>query len=270
VDAAVVAEKHADAAAAWPGVALPFAVFDRALREALAAGTVDVDDVHTRDLYLALACLAADPRAIAALDRHVIAPIKPSVERACRDGLASSDDVLQWTREKLLLGGDGGPKLGQYAGRGPLVGWVRVVAVREALQDRRRSKRERARDDAAVLDGGPPATGMEVVLLRQRYAASFREAVQASLRRLSPEQRTLLRLHTHERLTIDELAPILGVHRATAARRLDMARADALLHTRAILRERHGLSDSEVGSVCAALAGEVDVSIGRALAGEEA
>ena len=121
-------------------------------------------------------------------------------------------------------------------------------------------------DDTAMLQDAGAATEIEVAFLRRRYASAFREAVNAALRSLSPEQRTLLRFHTHERLGIDQLAPMLGIHRATAARRLEKARGDALAHTRRILRERHGLSESEARSLCTALASEVDVSIARALA----
>jgi RNA polymerase sigma-70 factor, ECF subfamily len=260
-----IAAKHREAASFHSGISLTIERFEGAIdAEAI------LDELHTNDLYLALACIDGNPLAVQVLERDVMTPVRPSVERACRDGSVSPEDVMQWTREKLLVGSDGDPpKLAQYTGRGALLGWVRVVAVREALQDRRKSKRERARDDAALLEGGAPAeVGAELTLLRDRYAASFRTAVQQALRRLSSEQRSLLRFHTHDGLTIDELAPMLGVHRATAARRLEKARADALDHTRAILREAHGLSESEARSLCLVLGREVDVSIKRALSDE--
>lgn len=261
-----IAAKHRAAALVHAGIPLGFERFRAAIAPEAA-----VDELHTDDLYLALACIDGDPLAIQVLERDVMTQVRPSVERACRDGgTMAADDVMQWTREKLLVGKDGEPpKLAQYTGRGGLVGWVRVVAVREALQDRRKAKRERVRDDAALLeDGGPTEVGAELKLLRDRYAASFRMAVQQALRRLSAEQRSLLRFHTHDGLTIDELAPMLGVHRATAARRIEKARADALEHTRSILRELHGLSDSEARSLCMVLGREVDVSIKRALSDE--
>lgn len=228
--------------------------------------------VHTTDLYLALGCLAGDVVAHRAFERDIISAIKPSVDRVCRDGSVSIEDVMQWTREKLLVGAPNEPpKLSQYTGRGALVGWVRVVAVREALQDRRRSRRERVRDDTALIEGDgedDDAVNAEVRILRDRYADSFKAAVRQALRRLSAEQRSILRFHTHDGLTIDELAPMLGVHRATAARRLERARLDVLAHTRAILRETCGLSESEARSLCTVLGREVDVSIKRALTEE--
>ena len=144
-----------------------------------------------------------------------------------------------------------------------------MVAVREALQATRKSKRERVRDDVSLLEGASSTTGLELSMLKGLHAAAFRTAVQEALRRLTPEQRAMLRFYTKDGLTIDQLAPMLGIHRATAARRLERARIDALDHTRAILREQHGLSESEARSLCIALGSEVDVSIGRAL-GEEA
>lgn len=70
-------------------------------------------------------------------------------------------------------------------------------------------------------------------------------------------------------MRIDQLAPMLGIHRATVARRLEKARHDVLMQTREILREQHGLSESEAKSLCVALVAEVDVSIERALSDEE-
>lgn len=261
---------HAEASSLWTEVHVTFEAFTAAIARAEASGIARTE-IHANDLYLALGCLAGQPRAVVTFEREIMSAVRPSVERASRDGAVSPEDVMQWTREKLLVGSEEDrPKLEQYTGKGPLVGWVRVVAVREALQDRRKSKRQRARDDTSLLDGGPPVVGMEVSLLRERYAASFKTAVQDALRRLTPEQRSLLRFHTHDGLTIDELAPMLGIHRATAARRLERARADALEHTRTILRDTHGLSDSEARSLCIVLGREVDVSIKRALSDEAA
>jgi RNA polymerase sigma-70 factor (ECF subfamily) len=268
LDDNAVASAYQQAKACYPGVDVPRDAFDASLASTL--GSERLADLHTSDLYLALGCLRGDPLAIAALEATVFAEVRPSLERICRDGEVPVDDVLQWTREKLLVRspsneGAAEPKLQQYTGRGSLLGWVRVVAVREALQARRKSKRERVRDDAAMLEGGEPGTDVELALLRERYASSFRTAVELALRSLTPEQRSILRFHTCDGLTIDQLAPMLGVHRATAARRLEKARTDALMHVRQLIREKHGLSESEARSLCTVLGREVDVSIGRAL-----
>lgn len=265
-DDVLLAERFADAARAWPGVSVSEQAFRTAVTSALDSSGARLADLHTSDIYLALGCLDRQPAAVAALELHIIGEIRRSVERASQDP-SSVDDTVQTTMERLILGpSPAAPKLARYTGQGPLVAWVRVVAVREALQLRRRTQRARVVDEALLVEGGGTARGShEVELLRKRHGDTFRSAVQDALRRLGPEQRAILRFHVLDQLTIDQIAPMLGVHRATAARRLEKARSDALEHTKAILREQHGLTDSEAKSLCLALVNEVDVSVGRAL-----
>lgn len=268
LDDNLLATIHGNAAALWPEVHVSRERFAATLAAAFD-GEQSLDGVHAGDLYLALACLDGQARALAAFEQQFVARVRPSVERACRGAATNVDDVMQWTREKLLVGEPPSPpKLGQYTGRGSLLGWVRVVAVREALQDRRRSKKERIADDVRLLEEASPAATAELEVLRERHGSALRVAIEGALHRLTPEQRSLLRFHTRDALTIDQLAPLLGVHRATAARRLEKARADALQHTRAILHEQFGLSESEARSLCIALGTDVEVSVGRALEDE--
>lgn len=276
-----------DARARWPGVVVAPDVFFEALRaavaereaEALGDGGASDDTAFTAaekdltlpcsaDVYLVLACLARQPEAIAAFERVVMVSIRASIERAATEH-ADADDALQTTREKLLVGAaPEGPKLAQYAGRGPLASWVRVVAMRELLMVQRKARRHathRANDDTAVVTTGATAASVEMAMLRGVHGEAFRDAVQHAMRTLSVEQRTVLRFHLRDGLGIDAIAPMLGVHRATAARKLARAREDVLTATRAILNERHGLTTSEARSLCLALVNEIDVSVARFL-----
>jgi RNA polymerase sigma-70 factor (ECF subfamily) len=256
----------AEAARAWPGVEVARERFLRALTAALDGRGMARDSIHTSDLYLALGCLAQDAEALTALERVVLVAVRPAIARACGRE-ADVDDAVQATREKLLVGEH--PKLAQYLGRGALVGWVRVVGVREALEAKRKTRREVADGDEALVDReGAGAQSLELRVLRDLHGPAFREAVQQALRTLDAEERTLLRMHVRDGLSIDRIAPMLGIHRATAARRLERARQRTLENVRAFLREKHGMSDSAAQSLCLALATEVDVSIGRALAPE--
>lgn len=269
LDEKVVEPLFERAQEASPGVEVSADRFGAAVAAVVAAGT-PLGGLHTQDLYLALGCLDRQPAALTALER-LVHEVRPSVARAC-DSADDIDDVLQTTREKLLFGTPGvdpaTPKLAQYSGAGPLAAWVRVVAVREALVRARKSRRQKVIDDTVLLDGATTDASLELAMLKQLYGSSFRSAVQDALRRMTAKQRTLLRLHTEERLTIDQLAPMLGIHRASVARRLEAIRREALEHVRAILRERHDLSESETSSLCLALVGEVDVSLGQALLDE--
>jgi len=266
LDESIAADLHREARARWPEVYVTPERFREVLATALAASAArSVKTLHASDLYLVAACLDGDARAVEVLRRDVVEATREAVKRAARVK-TSADDAVQATLAKLLVGPPE-PKLRQYTGKGPLVAWTRVIAVREALQLDRRTKREVVTD--ADLAGMTSAASVELGLVRELHGPAFGAALQQAIARLSPEQRTLLRFHVKDGLTIDQLAPMLGIHRATAARRLERARADVLAHTQDVLREQHGLSDSEVRSLCIALAGEVDISVGRAL-GDEA
>lgn len=250
----------------WPQVHVPIARFRDVLAAALEAGGTTLETIHANDLYLAAGCLGGDPAAVAALEHDVMGAVRGSIVRACRPN-GNADDVAQTTLSKLLVGPPE-PKLAQYTGKGPIVGWVRVVAVREALQAQRRTNKEVLTGEDLIGGRGNTAASIEMKMLRDLHGPSFGKAVQDAMQRLTPEQRALLRFSVRDGLTLDQIAPMLGVHRATAARRLEKARTDALAYTQAILRERHGLSESEAKSLCLALGREVDVSLGRALSDE--
>lgn len=266
LDDQAVDATYREASAAWPHVRVPLGRFREVLTSALEGGGGTLDTVHASDLYLVAGCLDHDPAAVTALEHDVIGAVRASIERACRQS-GNADDAVQTTLQKLLVGPPE-PKLAQYTGKGPLVGWVRVVAVREALMAQRRVKKEVLGDGDLVAGAASSLASIELKMLREVHGASFGTAVQEAMRRLTAEQRALLRFHVRDRLSIDQIAPMLGIHRATAARRLEKARADALLHTEAILCERHGLSASEVKSLCIALGRDVDVSLSRALSDE--
>lgn len=261
LDATALDAKHREAIAIWPDVHVPIERFREILTVALDAGGATLETVHAADLYLAAGCLGGDASALRAFERKVIDVVRVAVERAATSGTA--DDTVQLTLEKLLIGPP--PKLAQYTGKGPLVGWVKVVAVREALQARRKTKPAFTSDAEAI---GNTAASVDMKVLRDLHGPSFAKAVVEAIARLTADQRTILRFHTRDGLTIDQIAPMLGIHRATAARRLEKARGDVLEHTQAVLREKHGLSDSEVRSLCLALGNQVDVSLGRALSDE--
>jgi RNA polymerase sigma-70 factor (ECF subfamily) len=72
-------------------------------------------------------------------------------------------------------------------------------------------------------------------------------------------------MHHLHGLTVDELAPSFGVHRATVARWLAAARERLLTETRAGLRERLGVGDATVDSILRELRGRVDVTVTRLL-----
>ncbi len=256
MDRSRVDESLARAHAAHPARWVDDAAFVAAI-EPLA----DPDGAHVEDLFLAVACLAGQSEAIAVLEARAFAPARAHVARLFGDQVA--DDVIQRTRAKLLTGER---RLALYRARGPLAGWVRVVAVREAQADRRApERREIPHDDLEIL-GDAGVADAEGLVLRARYGAAANAALQTALRTLDRETRVLLRMHYLDGATIEGVASILGVSRATAARRLAAARAEVAQGMRKALAEALGVDSEQVDSILSGLAGSFEITLRTALA----
>src|SRR5699024_8556279 len=114
--------------------------------------------------------------------------------------------------------------------------WLRVALTRTLLDMSRKRQEELHRDPDA--DGGQgfelPAPGKdpELDFMQAHYKDAFRQAFERAARSLDPDDRNLLRQHFVHGLGIDKLSGLLGVHRATAARRIGKAREELMERTR--------------------------------------
>jgi RNA polymerase sigma-70 factor (ECF subfamily) len=194
---------------AWPGIDVPAEAFDAFVRERFEGETPN--PAHLSDLYLACACLRGDGRAWRELDRAFLRMVPGYVARIDRSA-EFGEEIRQRLAEKLL---HGEAKLASYSGRGPLAGWLRVAAVREAL-NAKRGITACELDDKLVLvhDGDDP----EIQLLKRKYAREFGDAFKEVLASLDADQRNVLRLHYVEGLTLEDVGKAYKVSRATAAR----------------------------------------------------
>jgi RNA polymerase sigma-70 factor (ECF subfamily) len=250
------------ARAAWPEVALDDESFAAHLAERWPAGATLaqwLEDAHATDLYLACACGRGVPEALAAVDRAFLAHTAAYLVRLSPSD-AFVEDVRQTVREKLFVGD--APKIREYSGRGPLDGWLRVVAGRAAL-DLRKRRGERLPDLTAK--GLDPFADPELGYLKQRYRGVVEDAYKAALASLDEDSRTLLRQHFLLGVTLDELAERLRVHRTTIARRLAGARQRIADETQRLLRERLALSGEEFASLFGLVRSQLDVSVSRLL-----
>jgi RNA polymerase sigma-70 factor, ECF subfamily len=249
------------AAAAWPGVTLAPEVFLGHLRARLedTDTAATLEKIHTADLYLACACLHGDEQAWRELDKQHLARVPQFVGRI--DGTpAFSDEVRQRLGEKLIRETDGPAKLALYTGRGPFGAWLRVAAIREAQNLKRRGKKTVDANDIALAatDHDP-----EMMLLKQRFAAEFSEAFKAVLVTLSSDERNVLRLHYLDGLTVEEVGKVYRVSRATAARWIASARDTIIERTQAALGDRLGESAPRAQSLLAFVKSQLDLSLRR-------
>src|SRR5262249_20377174 len=155
----------------------------------------------------------------------------------------------------------------QYRASGPLAAWVRMVAVRTALDVCEADPVITGRLEA----GGEPllnAIDQEQQLIRSKYGGLLQGALRDALRQLSKRDRNLLRFHYVAGMSLDAIARTYRVHRSTVVRWLAAIRDDLDSAVRIRLWEELGISTAEVRSLWNAVRSDVDVSISRLLAAQ--
>lgn len=264
LDAAVAAARRE-----WPALALDESRFRALLAERMPdrAGPAELEAaVCVPDLYLACACACGVAGAVDAFERRYMPVVEAAAARTGAGDLA--DEIKQVVREILFVGGGNArPAIEQFSGRGNLHSWVRVIATREALRLQRRQRSRREVQDEALYQILAPADEVdpETAYLKARYRAEFRRAFLAAVADLPRRERTALRLHVLDGLSIDEIAPAYRVHRSTAARWLTRARELLLAGTRARLMQELGVGDRELDSILRLIQSNLDVSLSSAL-----
>jgi RNA polymerase sigma-70 factor (ECF subfamily) len=252
--------------AAWPTVQLEEALFAEHVATKVGAPE-EVERLDAAGLYLACACARGVPSALAAFDAQVLARVPEFLSRF-QGGATLADDVGSVLRERLLVGAEGRPpRIATYAGDGPLAAWVRVAAVRAALNVLEKKEEPVARDEGArdrVPDGDDP----ERALASARQREVFREVLGEAVSALPAQQRTALRLHFADGLSGDEIGARLGVSRATVVRWLSAARGLLERETRRLLAGRLRLSGAEAESLIASARSRMDLSLSVLLASE--
>jgi RNA polymerase sigma-70 factor (ECF subfamily) len=252
------------AEAAWPGVHVPPATFGAWLAARVLPGTRP-GALPTSDLYLACACAAGDPVAIARFEDVYLREVDIAAAKA-RAAPGVLDEARQVVRDILFVTrADRPPAIETYMGRGDLRGWIRVTAMREVLRLTKRDAREVQVDDDALFDVLSPASDPELDLLKQQYRADFATAFRAAVAGLSLHERRLLRHQVIDGLSVDEIAGLFKVHRTTASRWLSAAREQLLTNTRRHLAEKLAISTDEVDSLIRLIQSRLDVSLERVL-----
>jgi RNA polymerase sigma-70 factor, ECF subfamily len=251
--------------AAFSAVTLDAESYVRHLANIVGETGASLDSLQAADLYLACACAHGEPNAVATFERDYISTLEAPLRSTGLDAHAI-DDVRQRVREILLVGTDDVPGIASYRGKGQLRSWLRAVAVRQAMMHFR-GKRETPTDDGALEGMAEIGADAQLAPWKQQYAAAFREAFEQSVKALSDHDRTLLRQHHLDQLSIDELATLHKIHRATAARWVAAARASLLAGVRERMIAKLSITGGELDSALRLARSQLEVSIHRLLGG---
>jgi RNA polymerase sigma-70 factor (ECF subfamily) len=219
------------------------------------------------DAALAHACSTGDERAIKRFEELYFGGIDPALQKI---GMAPAevDDVKQLVRVSLFVGSGGKPpRVTEVVGQGSLRALVRVMAVRTALNLRRRDHRL-VLDDGPLLDALVPAADPALALVSEHSRSHLRRAFEDAMARLPRRDRTILRMHLVQAQSIDDIGLAFRVHRATAARWLGRIRDVLERDLRRNLNRVAGSSAQDLDSMLRVAESRLELSFERVLASD--
>jgi len=258
----------AAARAAWPAIRVSDAAFVHYVAERVAEEEDPVTALGARctdDLLLACGCVQGDAAALSAFDEHCLGGLGAATRRIDPSD-EFLDEVRQVTRVSLLVSdGTRDKRLTTYRGAGKLRSWVRVGAVRTALELRRKSRPQDLRDEDRLLEAADMDDDPEMRHIKQLYRGEFKSAFAEAMRSLESRERNILRMYLVDGLNIDQIGKVYGVHRATVARWIARSREKLLSETRSRLLGVLRMSEARFDSLMVIVRSHLDLSIERLL-----
>lgn len=246
-----------------------------------------IDGLQADDLCLIVACEQGDEAAWSDLVARFTTTVR-SAARSASSNEDAAEDLAQsiWAElYGLRVREDGKPtsKLAYYSGRGSLAGWLRAVVGQLAIdQHRKQSRLVQTEEDADldrlaqhVDDGNEQllsvgAVNPEQSLTNKLAGAEMQRALARSFKELSDEDRLLVKLYYFDGLRLREAGAILGVHEATASRRLTRIHSDLRGFVERILISEKGWTKSETDRSFAELAVHLDGDLEGLISVDEA
>ena len=243
-----------------------------------------IDGLHADDLCLAIACQRGDQSAWSELVEGYGATVK-SAARGASPNQEMAEDLAQsiWAElHGLKVRDDGMPagKLAYYSGAGSLGGWLRAVVGQLAIDRHRREARLVHPEEDSDLDrlsresekespDGRVFHSMatpEDELATNLASAAVEKAFARALGELEDEDRLLVKLYYFDGLRLREAGAVLGVHEATASRRLTRIHSDVRKRVEALLTKEHGWTQSEAARSLSQIAATLQMDVEPLLA----
>jgi RNA polymerase sigma-70 factor (ECF subfamily) len=239
-----------------------------------------IDEMQADDLCLIIACESGDENAWNDLVERFTATVR-SAARSASANEDAAEDLAQsiWAElYGLRTKKDGKPasKLAYYSGRGSLAGWLRAVVAQLAVDVFRKQSRlvqteedadlDRLARDANISEGQPVLAGAGIPnpeeSLSTRFAQTdMQQALNRAVQELAAEDRLLVKLYYFDNLRLREAGAVLGVHEATASRRLTRIQTDLRKRVAKILIDERGWTQAETEKSFAEVAQHLDTDL---------
>lgn len=237
-----------------------------------------IDEMQADDLCLIIACESGDENAW----NDLVERFTPTVRSAARSASSNEDaaeDLAQsiWAElYGLRTRKDGMPasKLAYYSGRGSLAGWLRAVVAQLAVDMFRKQSRlvqteedtdlDRLARDANIGEGQRVLAGIpnpEESMSNRFAQTDMQQALNRAVQELAAEDRLLVKLYYFDNLRLREAGAVLGVHEATASRRLTRIQTDLRKRVAKILIDERGWTQAETEKSFAEVAQHLDTDL---------
>jgi RNA polymerase sigma-70 factor, ECF subfamily len=248
-----------------------------------AAIATFIDELQADDLCLIIACERGDENAWTDLVARFTATVRSAARSASTNEDAAEDLVQSIWAELYGLRArkDGTPasKLAYYSGRGSLAGWLRAVVGQLAVDTFRKQSRlvqteedtdlERLASNASLGEGQAILAGIPTPeeSVSNRFAqADMQQALHKAVQELAAEDRLLVKLYYFDNLRLREAGAVLGVHEATASRRLTRIQTDLRKRVTKTLVDERGWTQAETEKSFAEVAQHLETDLETLLA----
>lgn len=226
-----------------------------------------IDALHADELLLVVACEQGDESAWSEMVEQYRSVVL-SAARSSSAGAGEAEELADsvWAELYGLREREDGTRAGKlayYSGCGSLGGWLRAVVGQLAVDRHRRTSRlvqteepsefDRAAAESHEGDGWRPAPERdpESALAESEAARAVEESLAEALGGLDAEDRLLVKLYYFDGLKLKEAGAVLGVHEATASRRLTRLHAEIRKRVESILVASRGWTREEAARALA-------------------
>jgi len=238
-----------------------------------------VDEIQADDLCLIIACEQGNESAW----NDLVERFTPTVRSAARSASSNEDAAEElaqsiWAELYGLRVRDDGrraTKLAYYSGRGSLAGWLRAVVAQLSVDTYRKQSKlvqteedtdlDRLARDAQVSEASAFAvrgvTNPEQSLSNRFAQTDLQDALSRAVQELATADRLLVKLYYFDNLRLREAGVVLGVHEATASRRLTRIQTDLRKRVGQILIAERGWTASETERSFAELAQHLETDL---------
>ena len=222
-----------------------------------------IDDMQADDLCLIIACEQGDENAWTDLVERFTSTVR-SAARSASANEDAAEDLAQsiWAELYGLRVRDDGrraSKLAYYSGRGSLAGWLRAVVAQLSVDAFRKQSKlvqteededlDRLARDSSMSEtqafGAVGVPNPEQSLTNRFAQDNLQQALTQAVGELAAEDRLLVKLYYFDNLRLREAGVVLGVHEATASRRLTRIQTDLRKRVSQILVDERGWTKAE-------------------------